>query len=554
VQISTGATRPFIATGVSGERGRRTWSVFKITECFFCGRYIAYFGAYFGRVQALRHHYSLQDRENAIGAPGPAKPGARRSRGGEQMDVHALTMLRIQLAYIVLGTVFVFFGFACCVIAAIRKRTEVRVLIWLGFWSGMYGTSMLLRMPAVTDALPHWIDICAPFTINAIRYFLIVAAMLVWSELTLGKMKLFAQFMAVLGTAIALAGIGWFIFKGWDNKLLPYNNLLAVCGLFSLTAVVVVPQLSNRFLAFPNRILTISTLVFMADALFRNMSGWLRLPRIDLPLLDELVFAAFLFSFAYVAGQKVFANERRLLSIESELEIARQIQASILPAETPEVNDLQIAACYLPMTAVGGDFYDFVQVDKHRVGFLVADVSGHGIPAALIASMIKVAMQSVVPCAHEPAEVLRLLNRILSGQLRGQLISAAYLWLDTEARRALYSSAGHPPLLLWRGGNLERIESNGLLFGVSPDLDCPVCKMDLNKGDRFLLYTDGVVEPENAAGDAFGGNELERVVRNNASQPPSELSDRLLSAVRQWQPSSVTQQDDITLIVIDVVG
>jgi serine phosphatase RsbU (regulator of sigma subunit) len=242
------------------------------------------------------------------------------------------------------------------------------------------------------------------------------------------------------------------------------------------------------------------------------------------------------------------------LSIESELEIARQIQASILPAETPEVNDLQIAACYLPMTAVGGDFYDFVQVDKHRVGFLVADVSGHGIPAALIASMIKVAMQSVVPCAHEPAEVLRLLNRILSGQLRGQLISAAYLWLDTEARRALYSSAGHPPLLLWRGGNLERIESNGLLFGVSPDLDCPVCKMDLNKGDRFLLYTDGVVEPENAAGDAFGGNELERVVRNNASQPPSELSDRLLSAVRQWQPSSVTQQDDITLIVIDVVG
>ncbi len=206
------------------------------------------------------------------------------------------------------------------------------------------------------------------------------------------------------------------------------------------------------------------------------------------------------------------------------------------------------------MTAVAGDFYWFIAVDPNRTGFLVADVSGHGVPAALIASMIKVAMQSVVSCADDPQAVLHGLERALSGQLRDQFVSAAYLWLDTENRKALYSAAGHPPLLRWREDRLERIESNGLLFGVKLECDAyPVCTMPIHPGDRFLLYTDGVTEPENAHGDAFGDLRLEQVVRDHQGRPPSELSDELLAEIRRWQPASITQQDDITLIIIDVV-
>jgi len=104
-----------------------------------------------------------------------------------------------------------------------------------------------------------------------------------------------------------------------------------------------------------------------------------------------------------------------------------------------------------------------------------------------------------------------------------------------------------------RGDKLERIESNGLLFGVMAEPDYPVCEMTINPGDRFLLYTDGVTEPENASGDSFDDYKLEQVVRNNKSRPQSELVDQLLSEIRQWQPSSMVQQDDITLIVVDVV-
>jgi len=250
----------------------------------------------------------------------------------------------------------------------------------------------------------------------------------------------------------------------------------------------------------------------------------------------------------------IISNERRLLSIDKELEIARQLQFSILPAKVPQVANLRIAASYLPMTAVAGDFYAFVPINEHQIGFLVADVSGHGVPAALIASMIKVAMHAVDGYAHDPTEVLRRLGNTLASELLGQFVSAAYLWIDSKTRTARYSAAGHPPLLRWRAadGLLTRIESNGMLFGVLADGDYPACDIKLASGDRLLLYTDGLTEPENSTGESFGDRKLEEVVRDNPSRPAPELAECLLTELRAWQSPGLTQQDDITLIVIDV--
>ena len=99
---------------------------------------------------------------------------------------------------------------------------------------------------------------------------------------------------------------------------------------------------------------------------------------------------------------------------------------------------------------------------------------------------------------------------------------------------------------------MEKIESNGLLFGVRPECDYPVCELPIKSGERFLLYTDGVTEPENAAGSPFGDARLEEVVREQQSRSAAELSDRLLSEIRRWQPAPAAQQDDITLIVVAV--
>jgi phosphoserine phosphatase RsbU/P len=463
-------------------------------------------------------------------------------------------MPRNQLVTIMSGAVFLFIGLASCFLAAVRRRGGVRIFVWLGIWSGLWGARLLAESAAVVAASPHWVQISVPFLRIAVSYLLLPVASLAWLELSAGKFRHFLRALVFISLAIGVAGIGVFVITRSGDKLIPYNNLLAAAALLVLVIIVAVPTLSRKFLVLPNRaVMVVGTLVFAAEALYFSLSRLLHYHTQTTRLTGSLGLAVLLFSFGYVAVQNVLASERRLLSIENELVIAREIQTSILPGGSPRINNLRVAAAYRPMTEVAGDFYEFIPVDHNCIGFLVADVTGHGIPAALIAAMIKVAMQSLVPYAHDPREVLRGLNGILSAQMGPQLVSAAYLWVDTENRIALYSAAGHPPLLHCREGELHRIESNGLLLGVLPESEYPLCDMAILPGDRFLLYTDGVSEPENALGDSFGESKFEQVVRNNQSRPPSELLDQLLTEIRQWQPASMAQHDDITLIVIDVV-
>jgi phosphoserine phosphatase RsbU/P len=290
--------------------------------------------------------------------------------------------------------------------------------------------------------------------------------------------------------------------------------------------------------------------VFAGAALSLNIANLAK--KTPNPVVEPVALAIFILALGYAAAEKTFADEKRLLAIESELEIAREIQTSILPREVPELQKLRVNATYRPMAAVAGDFYEFVRADEQRIGVLIADVTGHGVPAALIASMIKVAVQSVTACADNPGEVMRGLDRVLSGQLREQFVSAAYLWVDTEKGKAWYSAAGHPPLVKW-DGKFERIESNGILFGVVPGSEYPVREVPFRRGDRFLLYTDGVIEPENGKGTSFGDGKLEEVVKKNAARGGKELSEELLEEIRDWQPTGMPQQDDITLIVLDAL-
>ena len=469
------------------------------------------------------------------------------------MNDQVLAPLRGQIVDIMVGSVFLFVGLAVCLIAAMRRRGGTRIFAWLGIWSAMYGITQLTQTRAWVAALPSWLRVSAPYVNTLLTYMIVVPAGLAFLELSRGRLRRLLWLAIATDVPIGVAATVSFAVTGSSDRLSLYNNVLGVCFLLILTTIVAVPAWSRRYLVLPNRgVLAVGTFVFTAEGLSNSVShlvGYSQ-PR----FLDHLGFAAFLFSFGYVALQMALASERRLLSVESELATAREIQTSILPSSVPDLHRARISAVYLPMAEVAGDFYEFIPVDRNRAGILVADVCGHGVPAALIASMIKVAVQTVAGCANDPGAVLRGLNRVLSPQLGGRLVSAAYLWLDSERRTALYAAAGHPPLLRWRDGRIEPIESNGILFGILPErAEYPVRTLPLAPGDRFLLYTDGVTEPENAAGESFGDARLEQVCRANPSCQPSELSELLLAEIRRWQPASQSQQDDITLIVIDVL-
>lgn len=467
------------------------------------------------------------------------------------MEEHVLTVVRDQVGAIALGTVLMFVGLMAWAMAAIRGRGAVRILVWFGMLSLMWGVRIMASVPAAFSVLPRSLWTSRTAVIAILSYVTVVPALLFFMELSREGLRRLLQIMLVADLAICLAGIYSVLFTGSPYRYIRFSNVLVIALVLVVAVVVYVPSLSERF-GFPRH--WVSQLGLLATGLatlYSNFAtGFLHLP--EHGFLEAIAFAIFVFTLGYVLVESIVSDGRRLVSIESELAIARDLQSSTLPRGVPDITSLRISAAYLPATAVAGDFYEFIPVDRHRVGFLIADVSGHGVAAALIAAMIKVAMQSLVSCAQEPGEVLGGLNRILAGQLRGQLISAAYLWLDTEKGHASYSAAGHPPLLCWRQGRLDRIESNGLLIGVIPEPEYPVCEFSLNSGDRFLLYTDGVVEPENTAGDSFGDSKLEEVIRRNQLQSPLELSNQMMAEIRRWQPASTTQQDDITLIVVDI--
>jgi phosphoserine phosphatase RsbU/P len=246
---------------------------------------------------------------------------------------------------------------------------------------------------------------------------------------------------------------------------------------------------------------------------------------------------------------------RQLVEINTELEMARQIQLSILPSSTPKITGLDIVARYIPMTSVAGDFYDFIVVDERHVGILIADVSGHGLPAALIASMLQVALTAQARHVSEPGKVLAGLNQALCGKFQHNFVTAAYVYVDLEKNIMKYGGAGHPPLLLWRKstGSASQLLENGLVMGQFEEATYDSLEVPVEDGDRFVLYTDGILETSNPAQEEFGTGRFMQFMETENRLPAGPFADALLLELARWleQPPGEGHKDDISLLAVD---
>jgi serine phosphatase RsbU (regulator of sigma subunit) len=245
---------------------------------------------------------------------------------------------------------------------------------------------------------------------------------------------------------------------------------------------------------------------------------------------------------------------QQLLTIQKELETARQIQLSILPSEIPKIEGLDIAARYVPMTSVAGDFYDFIVLDDRHIGILVADVSGHGMPAALIASMLKIALSAEAAHVADPARVLLGLNQALCGKFQHHFVTAAYLYLDMEKQTLTYAGAGHPPLLLWGDSEgVRSVEENGLFLGKFSFATYTSVELPIKVGDRILLYTDGIPETANSEGVEFGGECFKGFLEKDQSVSADRFADLLIEEMLRWSGRALSDlDDDITIVAIQV--
>jgi sigma-B regulation protein RsbU (phosphoserine phosphatase) len=248
------------------------------------------------------------------------------------------------------------------------------------------------------------------------------------------------------------------------------------------------------------------------------------------------------------------ANETKRL--DHDLEIARDIQRILLPSEAPAINGFQISGINVPARQVSGDYFDYIDVDKDRLGVAIADVSGKGVPASLIMAICRSVLRAEAARNPSPADVLRKVNRQLYPDIKEDMfISMAYLILDHHHEGVTLARAGHDAPLWYRreSQTVTPVKSPGMVVGIDSGSVFDRLTVDLavplERNDCLLLYTDGVTETLNSEEDEFGVDRMMQSVRASASDGAQAIVKRIIEDVREFT-GSVPQNDDITLIAI----
>jgi sigma-B regulation protein RsbU (phosphoserine phosphatase) len=451
------------------------------------------------------------------------------------------TILLADAARLVVAIVAMAIGLGSLLVQWMRRKTQDRVRLWFGLLALVYGYRALL----MTESAGLFLSVRSiRFQVALVTFTIGIPAILFGWGLVSKKQNPVTKSLLTINVLMALAFLALHASDAAVRALYLMNNVLVI----GFTVAMIVYLYVAPAETIPDlKTLRAVMLVWGLFVIYNNLRGWL--PFSANGDYEFVGFAIFLCSLGYLVAQRSLRNEEALSAIRKELEIARRIQTSILPEGMPELQGLHVAALYVPMSEVAGDFYEFLVVDEMRLGVLIADVSGHGVPAALVASMVKVAIAAQFEHADDPARVMAGLNSVLAGKLQGQFVTAAYLFLDLESGTGRYSAAGHPPLLHYcaSDNSIHDIVENGLILGIMPFANYESKSLTVGQGDRFLLYTDGVLEADRR-GEEFGPDRVKSIL----SQPLSadQLCASLSREVRAW--SQDVAGDDITIVALAI--
>jgi serine phosphatase RsbU (regulator of sigma subunit) len=233
-----------------------------------------------------------------------------------------------------------------------------------------------------------------------------------------------------------------------------------------------------------------------------------------------------------------------------ELAIAKQVQARLFPQTLPALRTLEYAGTCVQARQVGGDYYDFLDLGGRRLGLVVGDIAGKGIAAALLMANLQANLRSQCAIAlDQPRRFLQQVNRLFfENSTEAAYATLFFAEYDDAERRLRYANCGHLcALLLRHDGTVDRLDSTGTVLGMFREWDCSIGERRLQPGDTLALYTDGITESFDDAGEEFGEHRLTEALRTWRERSPSELVAAIVDAVRQHSPAE--QYDDITLIV-----
>jgi sigma-B regulation protein RsbU (phosphoserine phosphatase) len=249
--------------------------------------------------------------------------------------------------------------------------------------------------------------------------------------------------------------------------------------------------------------------------------------------------------------EEIARQERRL---ERDLSLARELQFRLLPQSVPKLQNLELAAKFLPARAIGGDLYDFVNYSLSRTAIVIGDVSGKGAPAAIYAALVSGILRSHAPIEPGPAEMLSAVNYSLGERrIEGQFVSLIYAVWDDSNRTLQVANSGLPRPFYYHDGRIEIIEATGLPSGLFDEADYDEFTFRAKPGEMFVFFSDGMLDARNQAGDMFGRTRMEQIVAKCADQGAACVVESLFKAVAE-HAAGVETFDDQTVVAMKVKG
>lgn len=284
--------------------------------------------------------------------------------------------------------------------------------------------------------------------------------------------------------------------------------------------------------------------------------------------LGMMIFSAISVSYRNAKNEKELSKltvelEKRVLDrtqeivkknedLVKDLSFAARIQVGLLPSSAPNVKNLKIAAKYIPMSQVGGDFYDWIEIDEHRLLLILIDVSGHGVSSALISSMVKVQFTNFVKEYESPDEILYHINNSLSNLKMNSFVTANCTLFDTLNEKVYFASAGHPHPLVTNinSKETEYIELKGMILGWKGNKKYPLVERSIKSGERYFFYTDGVTEAK-SKNSLFGEEKLFSLIQSTKSISIEDASKEILETLMLYNGN--VAQDDLTFVIVDII-
>lgn len=427
-----------------------------------------------------------------------------------------------------IGVALITIALALFAFALVGRVFANAALLAAAAFAGLYGVRLIVKAPLVVHG--YWL----PYVSSALEYVVPIPAALLVQFAFGRRLRRVNQTVSIFAIALALFAIPFEVATHRPFALKPVIDAVVVLILPLFMVNLFLGAAEDEADRWIVRWGSAIFVLFVVNEHFGYRG------------LEPIGFVIFVGSFILMLMRRAVRSQVRLGSVESELATARKIQMSIIPRTPPRLNGIEIATVYTPAAEVAGDFYDFLVVDDDHLGVLVADVSGHGVPAALVASMLKIALATQTLFAASPAALLANLHALFRGKLERQHITAAYAYLSSDGS-VVVASAGHPPPLIRRAsGAIEEIPTRGSVLARFAAFDASDVTVSLAPGDSLLIYTDGVTEALSASGEMWGEARLRETFASDRNV------ETLARAVTTWSAGTLT--DDVTIVSVNRIA